>query len=149
MNKTYSAPTNAWRRQPRWLRVLVPLLVLTAIAASVWWYMSPSTADTTKSADPAKAGAAAPGKGPGSGRFGGFDPNRLQPVLASAARLGELNVVQNGLGTVSALRVATVKARVDGLLQAVLFQEGQIVKAGDVLAEIDPKPLQVQLAQVE
>jgi multidrug efflux system membrane fusion protein len=63
--------------------------------------------------------------------------------------LADLNVVQNGLGTVAALRVATVKARVDGLLQNVLFQEGQIVKAGDVLAEIDPRPLQVQLAQVE
>ena len=143
---------NAWRRQPRWLKVLIPLLLLAAIGAGVWWYLSPSAADAAKSADPTKAGAAAaaaPGKGPGSGRFGGFDPNRLQPVLASPARLGELNVVQNGLGTVSALRVATVKARVDGLLQAVLFQEGQIVKAGDVLAEIDPKPLQVQLAQVE
>ena len=149
MNKSDSAPLNAWRRQPRWLKVIIPLLMLAAIGAGVWWYLSPSAADAAKSADPAKAGAAAPGKGPGSGRFGGFDPNRLQPVLASPARLGELNVVQNGLGTVAALRVATVKARVDGLLQAVLFQEGQIVKAGDVLAEIDPKPLQVQLAQVE
>jgi multidrug efflux system membrane fusion protein len=63
--------------------------------------------------------------------------------------VADINVVQTALGTVAALKVATVKARVDGLLQDVLFREGQIVKAGDVLAQIDPKPLQAALAQVE
>ncbi|HEX9390337.1 MAG TPA: MdtA/MuxA family multidrug efflux RND transporter periplasmic adaptor subunit, partial [Usitatibacteraceae bacterium] len=77
------------------------------------------------------------------------DPNRLQPVAAMAARQGDINVVQSGLGTVAALKVATVKARVDGLLQNVSFKEGQIVNAGEVLAEIDPQPLRVQLSQVE
>ncbi|MEQ1515667.1 MAG: MdtA/MuxA family multidrug efflux RND transporter periplasmic adaptor subunit [Usitatibacteraceae bacterium] len=130
------------------------MAILGALGGGYWWYKSSNAAatgpaDASKGA-PAAAGApGAPGKGPGGGRFGGFDPTRVQPVLASAAVTADLNVVQNGLGTVAALRVATVKARVDGLLQNVLFQEGQIVKAGDVLAEIDPKPLQVQLSQVE
>ena len=138
----------AWQRQPKWLRtVLVPLLIFAAISGGVWWYLTPSPTDAAKSTTAATTSANAPGKG--GGRFGGFDPNKVQPVLASPARTADLNVVQNGLGTVAALRVATVKARVDGLLQNVLFKEGQAVKAGDVLAEIDPKPLQVQLAQVE
>ena len=144
---------NAWQRQPKWLRtVLIPLLILVAIGGAVWWYLTPAAVEAGKNADATKSAAAAgtPGKGGGGGgRFGGFDPNKVQPVLAAAARTGDLNVVQNALGTVTALRVATVKARVDGLLQNVLFKEGQAVKAGEVLAEIDPKPLQVQLAQVE
>lgn len=150
MEKFNSAPANAWQRQPGWVRKgLVPVLILATIGGGIWWAMKPST-DAAKPADSTKTGpAGAPGKAAGTGRFGGFDPNRTQPVLAAPARMADLNVVQNGLGTVSALRAATVKARVDGLLQNVLFQEGQAVKAGDVLAEIDPKPLQVQLAQVE
>ncbi|MBL0124467.1 MAG: MdtA/MuxA family multidrug efflux RND transporter periplasmic adaptor subunit [Betaproteobacteria bacterium] len=95
-------------------------------------------------------GGGAPGKGGGGGgRFGAFDPNRVQPVIAVPARVADINLVQTALGTVAALKVATVKARVDGLLQDVLFREGQIVRAGDVLALIDPKPLQVALSQVE
>ena len=151
MEKPKNAAVNAWQRQPNWVRqVLVPSLIFLAIGGVAWWYLTPSVADAAKNADATKsaAGNNPPGKG-GGGRFGGFDPNRIQPVLASPAKTADLNVVQNGLGTVAALRVATVKARVDGLLQNVLFKEGQAVRAGDVLAEIDPKPLQVQLAQVE
>ena len=153
MEKRNDVVMSAWHRQPEWVRtVLIPLLIFAAIAGGAWWYLKPA-ADASNATDASKSGAGAaaggPGKGGGGGRFGGFDPNRVQPVLASPAITADLNVVQNGLGTVAALRVATVKARVDGLLQNVLFQEGQVVKAGDVLAEIDPKPLQVQLAQVE
>ena len=150
MEKRDNAPVNAWQRQPGWLRkVLVPLLILAVIGGAIWWFMQPPP-DAAKTADGTKAAApGTPAKAAGGGRFGGFDPNRVQPVLATPAKMADLNVVQNGLGTVAALRVATVKARVDGLLQNVLFQEGQVVKAGEVLAEIDPKPLQVQLAQVE
>ena len=152
-SSSYNAPVNAWQRQPAWMRWgLIPLLIVGAIGGGIWWYQTSAATDATKTADPAKPGApatGAAGRSPGGGRFGGFDPNRVQPVLAVAARKSDLNVIQNGLGTASALRAATVKARVDGLLQNVLFQEGQVVKAGDVLAEIDPKPLQVQLSQVE
>src|SRR5690606_6235125 len=53
------------------------------------------------------------------------------------------------LGTATALRTVTVKPRVDGQLKSVLFEEGQLVKEGQALAEIDPTPFEVALAQAE
>ena len=70
-------------------------------------------------------------------------------MQAEAARLADIAIVQTALGTATALRTVTVKPRVDGQLQKVLFTEGQLVKEGDVLAQIDPVPLQVALAQAE
>jgi multidrug efflux system membrane fusion protein len=104
------------------------------------WLGLESEADAT----PGKTGKA--GKG-GKGR-GGFDPNRAQPVQVASVTQGEIDVVLNALGTVTALNTVAVRARVDGQLIRVGFREGQLVKAGEVLAEIDPRPYQVQLDQV-
>src|SRR5207249_4460668 len=71
------------------------------------------------------------------------------PVVAASAASSDVDVIVNGLGTVTPLRTVTVRSRVDGELVRVLFEEGQLVKAGQLLAEIDPRPFQVQLAQAQ
>jgi len=71
------------------------------------------------------------------------------PVAAVPATLGDLKQYISAIGTVTAYNTVTVKSRVDGQLNKVNFTEGQMVKAGDVLAKIDPRPYQVELTQAE
>jgi membrane fusion protein, multidrug efflux system len=70
-------------------------------------------------------------------------------VVASRARTAEMGIYLNGLGTVTALKTVTVRTQVDGRLIAVAFEEGQLVQEGQLLAQIDPRPFQVQLEQAE
>jgi membrane fusion protein, multidrug efflux system len=71
------------------------------------------------------------------------------PVIATAARRGELPIYLTGLGSVTAYNTVTIRSRVDGELIKVAFTEGQIVHKGDLLAQIDPRVFQAQLAQAE
>jgi multidrug efflux system membrane fusion protein len=70
-------------------------------------------------------------------------------VVAATASRGNMPVYLTGLGNVTAFNTVTVKSRVDGELVKIYFQEGQLVREGDPLAEIDPRPFQVQLEQAE
>jgi multidrug efflux system membrane fusion protein len=71
------------------------------------------------------------------------------PVVAMAAKKGDFPVYLTGLGTITPVNTVTVKTRIDGQLMEVLYKEGQIVSAGDILAKIDPRPFEVQLTQAE
>ncbi|MDD5579269.1 MAG: efflux RND transporter periplasmic adaptor subunit [Methylobacter sp.] len=70
-------------------------------------------------------------------------------VVAEPVKEGDVPVYLNSLGTVTGLRTVTVKSRVDGELVHVAFKEGGRVREGDQIAEIDPRPFQVQLMQAE
>jgi multidrug efflux system membrane fusion protein len=116
-----------WRRPWLWLA----LIAIAAGAAYVFY----------KPAGDAQAQRA--------GNRRGIDPNRPTSVVAAPATVGDVNVYLSGLGTAIPLRTVTVRSRVDGELIRVLFNEGQVVKAGDLLAEIDPRQYQAQLEQMQ
>jgi multidrug efflux system membrane fusion protein len=114
----------------RWPWVAFAVALAAAGAGGWYWYSKAQPAETPP---------------PGKGRF---DPAaRPLPVVAATVRKGSIDVYLNALGTVTPRNVVIVHARVDGELMRVAFKEGQIVKAGDLLAEIDPRPFQVQLTQ--
>jgi membrane fusion protein, multidrug efflux system len=130
------APESADETQPEHPRRRWPWILLVVAAVAAFFIFR--GAHKTPAAD---GSAAAPGKGQGAAR--------AVPVVAATARTGELNVFLNGLGTVTPLSTVTVRSRVDGQLMSVSFKEGQLVHKGDLLAEIDPRPFQVQLTQAE
>lgn len=74
-------------------------------------------------------------------------PERATPVKIAKVVPQDIPVYLNGLGTITAYNTVTVKSRVDGELINVAFKEGQMVKQGDLLAEIDPRPYQMQVDQ--
>jgi multidrug efflux system membrane fusion protein len=124
-------PEAVVRSRSAWLRRWPWLLVIAIVAGVAYVAFKP--ADAQRNA--------------GGGR--GFDPSRPTSVVAAPATVGDVNVYLSGLGTVTPLKTVTVRSRVDGELIRVLFTEGQVVKAGDLLAEIDPRQYRAQLEQAQ
>ncbi|MEW9048070.1 multidrug transporter subunit MdtA [Stutzerimonas nosocomialis] len=115
-------------------RWLVVLLVVAAVALLVWWFW-PKAPETT----PQRAAGARPA-------FGAAGPT---PVRVARVESGEFQVFYKALGSVTPLNTVNVRSRVAGELKEVRFEEGQRVKAGDVLAIIDPRSYEVALQQAE
>lgn len=81
---------------------------------------------------------------PGKNRI---NQNGPMPVVAATVQKSDLDITINALGTVTPLATVTVKTQIAGQLQEIAFQEGQTVKKGDFLFQIDPRPYQRQLEQ--
>src|SRR5437899_5976856 len=118
--------------RPSRRRLLKPflwlLLGVIILAAGVWYFPRPDS-------QPKEAGR---------GRSGG-----PVPVGVTTVQKGDMPVSLSQLGTVTPLATVTVKTQINGYLTEVAFREGQMVKKGDFLAQIDPRPYQVALEQAE
>mgnify|MGYP006193802405 CR=1 FL=1 len=125
---------------------LLAAVLVAAAGGGAWWWKQRQ--DAAKEAT-AGAGAAGPaGRKPagGPGRFGG---GNVQPVSVGTVQRGDVRVVVSAIGTMSARATAVVRAKVSGELVAVRFKEGDEVRAGQVLAEIDPRSYQAALSQAQ
>jgi multidrug efflux system membrane fusion protein len=89
------------------------------------------------------------GRGGSGGRGGRNGATGPTPVAVTKARRGSMPVYDSGLGTVAAYYVVAVKPRIDGQLMSVKFQEGDMVRKGEVVAVVDPRPYVVQLHQAQ
>jgi multidrug efflux system membrane fusion protein len=114
-----------WRLLKRFLWLLLGVMIL---AAGVWYFPRPDS-------QPKEAGR---------GRSGG-----PIPVGVTTVQKGDMPVSLSQLGTVIPLATVTVKTQINGYLTEVAFKEGQMVRKGDFLAQIDPRPYQVALEQAE
>jgi len=115
-------------RKLRWFLVLVGVVFI----GGIWFYFSHQNKDPV---DGSKVKT--------SGQRGG--PGGSVPVVAGVVQKRDVPIYLNGIGTVQAYNTVTVHPQVSGTLTTVVFQEGQDVKKGDLLAVIDPRPYQAQL----
>lgn len=120
----------------RWL--WLPGLVVLAIIAYYAWPRRSGPAHTSTSASTAPPAAGGRGRAPG-----------VIPVVAAKAWKGNIGVYVTGLGSVTPVYTVTVASQIGGYLMEVRYTQGQMVRQGDLLALIDPRPYQVMLEQAQ
>jgi multidrug efflux system membrane fusion protein len=116
-------------------RWLVWLAVIAVVAMGIYfvWSRTNTTQSPSSATKKGKGGAGGP----------------PVPVVAAKSRRGDIGVYFTGLGSVTPIYTVTVKSRVDGELMSVKYKEGDLVQQGDLLAQIDPRPFEVQLTQAQ
>ncbi|HEV3061730.1 MAG TPA: efflux RND transporter periplasmic adaptor subunit, partial [Vicinamibacterales bacterium] len=135
MTSSASPPEGKATSKARGLIWFVLLVIIVGLAGYAVWRAG-------QPVQPVRAQGGGGGRGGGGRGGGGLGP--VPVVVANVAR-SSIPIILNGLGNVSAFYTVTIKSRVDGQLMKVDFHEGDLVKQGQVLAEIDPRPYQVQL----
>ncbi|MGE5169617.1 MAG: efflux RND transporter periplasmic adaptor subunit [Rudaea sp.] len=130
-------------RRRRWLGSAIALLVLAALLALAWYLTHRPTAYGPG------ATVAAGGSPRGAGTRNGAAARGAPPstVGVARARHADIPVYIEALGTVTPISVATVSPQVSGVITDVLYKEGETVRKGQVLAQIDPRPFQMALDQ--
>lgn len=151
LNRSFARPQRPARLQSGKLRwtsaLLMAAIALAAVGGGAWWWKQRQDAAAAATADGAATGpnaARRPGGGPG--RFGG---GNVQPVSVGTVQRGDVRVVVSAIGTMSARATAVVRAKVSGELTSVRFKEGDEVRAGQVLAEIDARSYRAALSQAQ
>jgi multidrug efflux system membrane fusion protein len=114
------------------------LVALVLVGVGVYYYFHSRANAASRAAIAAQGPGGMAGRGPGA-----------VPVVVARAHRGDIGVYFTGLGAVTPIYTVTVKSQISGYLMQVLYKEGQIVRKGDVLAEIDPRPYQVMLEQAQ
>jgi multidrug efflux system membrane fusion protein len=135
------------QNRKRWLWPLLLLCIL-IVAGAAFFFFKQRQASNSNSQQQSESHQ---GFGSPSGKHGSFGgtSGAPTPIRAAAASTSEVGVYLSGLGTVTPLHTITVNSLVTGQLMKVLFHEGQMVKQGELLAEIDPRLFQAQLLQAE
>ncbi|MES2942580.1 MAG: efflux RND transporter periplasmic adaptor subunit [Pseudomonadota bacterium] len=139
-NTTPVSPRKALSRRASVIGGLVAVLLLAALGGLAWYLTRPAT----PSAGAAPGGFGGPGGpgGPGGGRRAA-----ASTVGVATAELANIPVLLDALGTVTPQASVRVRPQVSGVLEKVLFTEGQMVRKGDLLATIDPRQFEMALMQ--
>ena len=115
---------------PPWRRAAWIALIVLLIIGGAWWLYHRASGEGAKGGRNAAA-------------------NAPLPVVAQPVSTGNINIIYNALGTVTPLATVTVRSQINGQITQIAFTEGQMVKQGDLLAVVDPRPYELQLEQTQ
>ena len=143
---TTKTSTQAISRKGKWMGAVVAMVVLAGLAG-LTWYLTRPAAPVAAAGGFGGQGGPGPGGGASGGGPGGGGRGGASTVGVATAERASIAVTLDALGTVTPLATARVRPQVSGVLEKVLFKEGQMVRAGDLLATMDPRQFELALAQ--
>ena len=143
---TTKTSTQPISRKGKWMGAVGALVVLAGLAG-LTWYLTRPAAPVAAAGGFGGQGGPGPGGGASGGGPGGGGRGGASTVGVATAERASIAVTLDALGTVTPLATARVRPQVSGVLEKVLFKEGQMVRAGDLLATMDPRQFELALAQ--